>query len=50
LVVSALLLEAVAGLVSGALLRSPSALLVVPSGLMLGAIAGVFLSANWYAI
>jgi hypothetical protein len=50
LIVSALLLEAVAGVVSGLLLRSLWALLVVPSGLVLGAIAGVFLSGNWYAM
>lgn len=48
LIASAFLLEAVAGVASGLLLRSSLALLVVPSGLVLGAIAGVFLSGNWY--
>ncbi len=50
LIASALLLEAVVGVVSGLLLRSQWALLVVPGGLVLGAIAGVFLSGNWYSV
>jgi hypothetical protein len=49
LLVSTLLVEVVAGMLSGFLLRSLWALLVVPIGLVLGTIAGIFLAGTWYA-